>query len=468
MSAHGSHTFDTFSAVITPDSHPSTTLLTPNSSPIMSGLTPPPSPSPFMRTFYASQPPPVPSPTNVPNMPLAKLLLRIRKAWREDRHLRRFFLLFILLLPTLFIAAYLAGAAASYRNVPHIDIPNLERRQVDSADAPVLSVGGLGNASQSQTQSPTSTASTESAQSGSVSLSATPTTTRPTTAPSVPDSPVLPTPFVQPFDLTLSTDFDSASCQIFFANLTQSLPFRQCRPFSLLLPTSQGFLAAQSNLTLMTSIIYGTCSTTTSKDDCVNRMDIFAIELKTACVAELADGHAMAWDALNGMKNYAMMREAACLRNQRTNAYCFAEALAATPPSDIYFYQLPLGTPLPGTTVTTTAAVVSSTTSTSGTSKVRRGMIEAEFFKRDPSEKINITPTCSACTQSLMGIYASYATNSSLLISGTYTDAQRAVDESTNCGSGYASAINAATGRTVGPITVMLSALVIAVVAWGL
>ncbi|KIM24268.1 hypothetical protein M408DRAFT_27237 [Serendipita vermifera MAFF 305830] len=205
-------------------------------------------------------------------------------------------------------ATYFAGAASGitdiYRSIPDMHAPTLVRRQttisVDGIDALRFPLGGIGTPAQ---ESPSSTASTASAQSGLSSLSATPTTTLPSTAPSVPDSHVLLTPFVQPFDETLSTDFVSASCQIFFANLTQSLPFRQCRPFSLPLPTSQGFLSAQSNLTLLTSIICGTCSTTPSKDECVACMDGFATELRGACSAELEDGHAMAWDALNGMKN---------------------------------------------------------------------------------------------------------------------------------------------------------------------
>ena len=462
MSAQSSHPLETFPSYPSTPSSTSSSL-SPHFFPIMPGMTPPPSPSPFMRTFHASQPPPMkhsihPQSLHV-SFPL-QMLKRLRRTWREDRNFRRFFLLALLLLPTIVIAAYFAGAAVSYRTVPDAYAPKLVRRQtVDGADAPVLSLGG-GLGSQS-TSSPTSTTSTISAQSGSTSLllSSTPTTTVPTTAPSVPDSPVLPTPFVQPFDTTLSTDFVSASCQTFFANLTQSLSFRQCRPFSLLISTSQEFLAAQSNLTLLTSIIYGTCSTTPSEADCTSRMNDLAIELKGVCSAELNDGHAMAWDAFNGMKNYAMMREAACLRNLRTNAYCYADAIAGSPPSDIYFYQLPLGTPLPGTTVTTTSVGASSTAS-----KVAE---EEQLAKRaSKDEKTNITPTCSPCTRSLMDVYATYAQNSSLLISTTYASAQRALEET--CGSGYASAVSAATASTGKIGATLILALVLTVVGGAL
>ena len=60
------------------------------------------------------------------------------------------------------------------------------------------------------------------------------------------------------------------------------------------------------------------------------------------------------------------MHDAACLADPTTNAYCYLSAVQNPNPSDLYFYSLPLGIPLP-----TTA-----------------------------------TPTCSACSKSLMGIYA--------------------------------------------------------------
>lgn len=320
---------------------------------------------------------------------------------------------------------------------------------VDSADIPVLSVGaGLGNTHTSTTSANTTSPSTSLANSNSTTLTATPTTTLPSTtvAPSIPATPVLPTPFVQPFDMTLSTDFLSATCQAFFANLTQSLSFRQCRPFSLLYPTSQGFLSAQTNLTLLTAIIYGTCNTTPSEDDCVGRMDAFGSELQAQCQQELNAGHALTWDALNGMKNYRMMRDGACLQNARTDSYCFVDAVVATPPSDIYFYQLPLGTPLPGTS--------SNASTGSPASKRRRAVAvpvtltassapeDVEEMDGGETKAVSVTPTCSACTQSLMAIYAGYATNSSLLISQTYAGAQRAVQAA--CGSGYASVVSAA------------------------
>lgn len=61
--------------------------------------------------------------------------------------------------------------------------------------------------------------------------------------PTIPSStPVLPTPFPQPFETTLSLNFTTNSCTTFFLNMTQSLPFRQCRAFSFLSQASTSFL----------------------------------------------------------------------------------------------------------------------------------------------------------------------------------------------------------------------------------
>ena len=72
-------------------------------------------------------------------------------------------------------------------------------------------------------------------------------------APTIPSSPpVLPTPFPQPFDTTLGTNFTTTSCTTFFLNMTQTLPFRQCRPFSFLSQASSSFL--QVSVTIFFSL----------------------------------------------------------------------------------------------------------------------------------------------------------------------------------------------------------------------
>lgn len=62
-----------------------------------------------------------------------------------------------------------------------------------------------------------------------------------TPTPTVPVNPTLPTPFPQPFDTTLSTNFSTTACYDFFLNMTEMDEFRTCRPFSLLIATSHAF-----------------------------------------------------------------------------------------------------------------------------------------------------------------------------------------------------------------------------------
>ena len=108
---------------------------------------------------------------------------------------------------------------------------------------------------QAQVSSASGTASIvfPSATSSSVTPSAT--TTSPVTAqdlPTIPQSPpVLPTPF--PRALTaVNQNFSTLGCQNFFANMTSSESFLDCRPVSLLLKTSADFIQVS---TLMPALI---------------------------------------------------------------------------------------------------------------------------------------------------------------------------------------------------------------------
>ena len=60
--------------------------------------------------------------------------------------------------------------------------------------------------------------------------------------PTIPSTaPTLPNPFPQPFESSLQANFTSLSCQNFFLNMTNINSFRSCRPFSLLLQSSESF-----------------------------------------------------------------------------------------------------------------------------------------------------------------------------------------------------------------------------------
>jgi hypothetical protein len=193
--------------------------------------------------------------------------------------------------------------------------------------------------------------------------------------PSVPTTPpTIPTPFPQPFDGGMAQNFSTLSCSNFFANMTNSLPFRTCRPFSLLLQTSTQFINAQTNLTLMNSIIWGTCNTTTSNAQCVLNMGWFAMALQTQCSQELTQLNAMATSTLTALQAFEVMHDVACLSDSTSNTYCFIDAVQDPNPSDSYYYQLPLGIPLPSST----------------------------------------TPSCSSCNKKTMSIYANALQNTTL------------------------------------------------------
>lgn len=185
--------------------------------------------------------------------------------------------------------------------------------------------------------------------------------------PTVPSSPpILPTPFPQAFDGIITQNFSTSSCLNFFNNMTASMEFRSCRPFSFLSSTSSTFINAQNNLTLMNTLIWGTCNTTLSDGQCHSNMASFASQIQSACSQELGNQNLLVVNSLTALQAYPVMHDAACLVDPTTNAYCYLSAVQNTNPSDLYFYSLPLGIPLPNTS----------------------------------------KPSCSACSKSVMGVYA--------------------------------------------------------------
>ncbi|KAL1949002.1 hypothetical protein VTO73DRAFT_10808 [Trametes versicolor] len=164
-------------------------------------------------------------------------------------------------------------------------------------------------------------------------------------------APQLPAPFPQPFDDSLSTNFTTVGCQTFFTNMTQGLPFRTCRPFSLLVSDSNAFITSQRNISLLNTIIWGTCNTDPSADQCVANMGWFADNIQTQCKGDISANNPIVQDAVAGLEAYAVMRAAACQINTATNTYCYVDAAESTHPSDLYLYQLALGLRLPNTTV---------------------------------------------------------------------------------------------------------------------
>ncbi|KAI0916010.1 hypothetical protein AcV5_003466 [Taiwanofungus camphoratus] len=252
--------------------------------------------------------------------------------------------------------------------------------------------------SSSSSSSAPSTPSTPTTSSASSASS--PPLSSTTAVPTIPATPpVLPTPFPQAFDTTLSNNFSTESCEVFFQNMTEQAAFRSCRAFSLLVQSSSAFIKAQTNLTLLNAIVWGTCNTDLSADQCAENMASFAGALQTACAAEMRADNVFVANALLGLQSYTLLRTVACLPNTTSNAYCYLDAVRAAPRfADVSFYALPLGAPLPS--------------AGAGTG----------------------TPSCGACTQDVMAEYVRAGLNATGL-RATYAGAARAADAA--CGRGY-------------------------------
>ncbi|KAI0754341.1 hypothetical protein C8Q80DRAFT_1094050 [Daedaleopsis nitida] len=217
----------------------------------------------------------------------------------------------------------------------------------------------------------------------------------------VPSSPpALPTPFPQAFDLTFSQNFSTVGCQNFMVNMTNTPAFRECRPLSLLIQDSNAFITqSQRNVSELNVIVWGTCNTDLSVEQCSSNMAWFANNIQTVCKQDIAANNALVSDAVAGLQSYNLMREVGCQVDTDTDMYCYVEAAQSTHPSDLYLYQLPLGLALPNTTV----------------------------------------PSCTACVQNVMGAFARDPAAAPKL-QDTYASAAAIVNNA--CGSGFVATVN--------------------------
>ncbi|KAF7306465.1 hypothetical protein MIND_00437700 [Mycena indigotica] len=229
------------------------------------------------------------------------------------------------------------------------------------------------------------------------------------TVPVVPTSPTLPAPFPQPFDTALSQNFSTISCFNFFQNMTNTVPFRSCRAFSLLLQSSNAFIGAQSDLSRLNTLVWGTCNTEPTADACAANMAWFSANLASACAIDLKDRNSMAVNTQTALDAYGVMRSAGCLIDPTTNSYCYLNAVHNSNPSDTFFYSLPLGIRVPNNTIA----------------------------------------SCSACTKSLMTLYYTAVGNSSTTpalahLKEAYPNAAKIAVA--DCGTSYATLATAHSG----------------------
>jgi hypothetical protein len=208
-----------------------------------SSLSPPSSPDPPLSPVLALSEPPLKNGVRKMAAETSVLAVQDRKrrtAWRTG--------LTVILLPLLLALFTLLARFASRPLFLDLQVGTLPGTRVNSALGTVRTEHSAhalhrrqSGATTTRSDEPPSTSSSA----GVVFPSGTSTTPPPPSgaAPTIPSSPpVLPTPFPQPFETTLGLNFTTNSCQTSFLNMTQSLPFRQCRPFSFLSQTSSSFL----------------------------------------------------------------------------------------------------------------------------------------------------------------------------------------------------------------------------------
>jgi hypothetical protein len=226
----------------------------------------------------------------------------------------------------------------------------------------------------------------------------------------------------------MGNNFTSTSCASFFSTFTQSKGFRSCRSFGMLLANSHAWFSAARAATpaanvaggmdAMNNLVWGTCHTNTPRGECESTMAGLESQIRTECRQELKETHALAVAALVGFSNWRLYRDLGCIINQRTNTYCYLEALNSKDAEDAYLYSLPLGLDI-----------------------------------RTPK------PTCSKCSQQVMATLRDYATNATLPIARTYPDVQNAT--AAKCGQDYA--LPAVVVNAVSARTTIASALVLLV-----
>lgn len=197
--------------------------------------------------------------------------------------------------------------------------------------------------------------------------------------------------------------------------------------------TSTGFFQAAKQLVSIVRVLDATCAADVNK--CATFLTQAAKNLIDGanCKKEYDANQVQVTEAFNGLRAYQVLYAATCLQNPATQNYCFASAVTnVTNPSDIFFYSMPLGLPLPG----------------------------------------GSTPTCGICTSQTMAIFHAATGDRSQKISSTYRDAARQVN--TICGPGFVNdTATSRAGRPVAPgaATTLATALFatlagLAIMAW--
>ncbi|KAI9812118.1 MAG: hypothetical protein M1826_002948 [Phylliscum demangeonii] len=226
---------------------------------------------------------------------------------------------------------------------------------------------------------------------------------------SVSPDPDVNSPLPKPFDTNLGANFTSNNCPNFFQQFLGTSDFNGCLPLSLLLrvcavvrvwverrrgltpdapQSSNSFFQAAKSLVRITQTLDATCNVNFSA--CSSLMSRIALDLQkdANCGPDLKNQNPVVMQAYSGLIAYQPLYRAGCLKSA-TGSYCFADAVTNTSsPTDNYVYFLPIGIGLPG----------------------------------------GSRPSCTACLQNTMSVFATAASNVTQPVSQNYVAAAQLID----------------------------------------
>lgn len=240
---------------------------------------------------------------------------------------------------------------------------------------------------------------------------------------------VVTSPLPSPFDSNLAATFnDNGECAKFINGMLTDSTFKSCYPFSLLIQGSNGFFEAEKSAFAITQVLSATCEA--DLETCAPFLNSLAEDLikEENCKLDFEEEHQVALQAYTGLIAYTEMYKAACLRDENTGGFCFANAVSNySNPSNTHLYYLPLNIRLPK----------------------------------------NSLPSCNDCVQDTMQIFQSASSNRRLPIAKTYEKAATQINSI--CGSGFIDeTLPVATmENAVGRINAMIGSKLIASIAIG-
>ncbi|KAL5364739.1 hypothetical protein BJX96DRAFT_157852 [Aspergillus floccosus] len=209
------------------------------------------------------------------------------------------------------------------------------------------------------------------------------------------DLPDLPTPF----DTSISNNFTSKSCPDFFKKFLADSAFTECYALSCLLRNSNSFFYTLRSAPATSHLLDLACAADSNK--CNKKMSELASSLTkdSNCGKDYRLGNPVVTDAYTNFITYLPVYRATCLTSPTTNDYCFVDAVTnTTNPADYNTYSVAFGSTLSS----------------------------APY------------PTCNACLQATMRVFATYAKVADQPLASSYLPSAQGINS--KCGSGFVDA----------------------------